>query len=151
MGNTPDKQYSSYELYTILKSVYTNKTIKPYISYTYSKNEDIKNQYILVGLSKYYKHKDINLYATLLTGYGELKYRYNPLNSSKDNSNDANSFIVGIQTGVNLPISSSVSINIKSKYLYNDYETKIEPSDTIKSSLTHSYTTNLSVGLVYGF
>jgi len=151
LGNTPDKQLNSYEVYTNLKSVYTNKTLKPYMSYTYSYNKDIKNQYILIGLSKYYTHKELKLYAGLLTGYGELKYKYNPLNSSKDNDYKANSLILGVQTGVNLPLSPSIALNVNAKYLYHDYKTSLEPNDTTKASITYKYTSSLGVGLLYKF
>ena len=151
LGNEPDKTFSSYELYTVLKSVYTNKTIKPYISYTYSSNTDLKHQYVLVGLNKYYKHNTLDLYAGVLAGYGQLDWRYNPLNSSKDNTYNAYSFIGGIQAGIEYPLENNLALNINAKYLYHDYETKLEPSASARSTLTHDYTASFGVGLSYKF
>ena len=151
LGNTPDKKYSSYELYTRLCSIYTNETLKPYISYIYSTNDELKHQYILLGLNKEYKYKELILNATLLAGYGELKYKYNPLISSKDNNYKASSFLVGLQTGIELPLNDKLSLSLSVKYLYHNYETKLEPTTTASSNLENKYTTSVGAGVVYKF
>ncbi|MBD3841999.1 MAG: hypothetical protein IE909_08970 [Campylobacterales bacterium] len=53
---------------------------------------DLKHQYILAGLNKYYH----NSYAGFLLGVGELKYRYNPLNNSKTNDYTTTSPMIGL-------------------------------------------------------
>jgi hypothetical protein len=149
LGNTPDEQFSSYEIYTLL-----NKDIlgmKPYISYTYSINDDLKHQYILVGLNKYYTHDKIDLYAGILLGYGELKYRYNPLNNAQNTNIDANSIVAGLQLGAQYPITNKYSVTLNTKYLVHDYQTQLKPSSSSHSTLEHKSTSVISVGLNYSF
>ena len=149
LGNTPDEKLNALEIFT----TYKNKIygMKPYLSYTYSSNKELKHQFILAGLNKYYSHDKLDLYAGVLAGYGELKYRYNPLNNSKDNNEDANSLIAGIQLGVTYPFNENISMGVNGKYLVHDYETKLAPSDAASSSLEHDKTTVLSIGINYSF
>lgn len=154
LGNEPDKSFNQVEVFTTLNPICDmskKKNMKPYLSYTYSSNTDLKHQYILAGINKYYTHSTITYYTGTLVGYGQLDWRYNPLNSSKDNNYDANSFIVGIQGGVEYPIQTNLSLNLNAKYLVHNYDTQLEPTNTVKSTISHDSTTSLSVGLVYRF
>ena len=145
LGNTPDETFNSYEIYTILKQNISG--MKPYLSYTYSSNDDLKHQYGLVGLNKYYKY----LYAGILAGYGELKYKYNPLNSSKENDYRAHSFIGGIQAGIEYKLSNSLAFNLNTKALYHDYDTNLNPNNTAIATISHNTTTSFGIGLKYSF
>ena len=138
LSNKPDKKFQSYELFYISnKDILNIKDLKPYLSYTYSKNDELKHQYLLVGLNKYYAFKDIVLYGGLLAGYGELKWKYNPLNNSLDNDYSANSFMAGIQTGIDYPIYKNWIIGLNLKYLAHSYKTTLQPDNTSLSHIKH--------------
>jgi hypothetical protein len=149
LGNEPDETFNSYEFYGTLKQELLN--MNPTLSYTYSSNDDLKHQYLLVGLTKYYKLEKARLYAGLLGGYGELKYKYNPLNNSKENDYTANSLVGGIQAGLEYPISQTVAFNINTKVLYHNYDAKLNPNNTATAELSHNTTTLIGVGLGYKF
>lgn len=152
LGNEPDKNFTSYELFTTLEGVFSNEEIKPYISYTYADNSELKHQYILAGVNKYYMPSDsLKLYAGVLVGYGELSWKYNPLNNSKDNDHKATSAMVGVQAGVNYPLFSSLSLNLNLKALAHNYEAELNPNDTATAQIKHKYTTTAMVGIAYAF
>ena len=153
LGNNPDKNFGSVELYATLSGVYKREDLKPYISYTYSQNDDLEHQYLLVGLNKYYSipNTKLDLYAGALVGYGQIDWRYDPLNSSKNINSDANSFIGGLQIGANYPVGSNLSIGINAKYLIHNYETTLNPSAGVLASINHKNTSQVSLGLMYSF
>ena len=158
LGNTPNESFTSYELYTTLKplsDICKEKNMKPYIGYTYSDNSDLKNQYLLLGLNKYYQHtvsnKELNLYAGLVVGYGELNWKYDPINSAKDKTKNASSLIGGIQLGIDYPIANNISLGVNTKYLVHNYKTNLNPSDSVSSTIEHKDTLSLSLGLSYKF
>lgn len=150
LGNTPDKSFNSYELFTTIKNLEIYN-MKPYISYTYSSNDELKHQYLLAGLNKYYNHDKINLYAGALVGYGQLDWKYDPINNAKDKNVDANSFIAGIQLGFEYPLNTKLSLGFNSKYLIHNYETNLNPTNTISSTIEHKDTLSLSFGVNYSF
>jgi len=145
LGNTPDETFNSYELYGTLKQDIFG--MKPYLSYTYSSNDDLKHQYILVGLNKYYHY----LYGGIVVGTGEMKWRYNPLNSSSDNDYITTSLLGGIQVGIEYKITNSIALNLNTKVLYHNYDTKLNPSTTATAEITHNTTTSFGMGLKYSF
>ena len=149
LGNTPNKNFNSYEVFGEFKNKIYGMT--PYISMSHSFNTDIEHQYILTGLNKYYNHNKLDLYAGVLMGYGQMEWKYNPLNNSKDNNEDANSLIAGLQMGINYPINNKFSLGINGKYLVHNYETKLNPSTGINSTIEHKYTSSLGVGFIYKF
>ena len=153
LGKTPDESFDSIEVYMTVNNLFERNDIKPYLSYNYSKNDDLKHQYVLLGLNKYYNPKDTKsvLYAGVLGGYGELRWKYDPLNSSKNTNVDAASFMAGIQLGMNYPLSSNVSLGLNGKYLFHDYETKLNPSTGVFSKINHEDTSVISLGLEYKF
>lgn len=154
LGNEPDESFNSYEIYTTLKpltSICKDKNMKPYLSYTYSSNDDLKHRYILAGVNKYYKHNKISLYAGALFGYGQIDWKYDPLNSSKNINVDANSFIGGIQGGLNYPLTNSFSMGINTKFLIHNYETVLNPSTGVNSTIEHKTTSSIMLGLNYKF
>lgn len=154
LGNTPDKSFNTYEIYTTLNPIMDmckKYNMKPYISYTYSSNDDLKHQYLLAGVNKYYNHNSLELYAGALGGYGQIDWKYDPLHSSKNINADANSFIGGLQIGANYLINEKLSIGINSKYLIHDYQTQLKPSDGVYSTIEHDSTSNISFGLEYRF
>ena len=124
--------------------------MKPYLSYTYSSNTDLKHQYILAGVNKYYKHNIIQYYVGVLGGYGQLKWKYDPLNSSAKRDYEATSFIVGLQGGLDYPINDKFSLGLNAKYLFTDYETNLKTTNA-SSSIEYNKTTSISVGLSYSF
>jgi len=151
LGNQPDTSFSSIEVYTTLNGVFEKEDIKPYISYTYSSNSELQNQYLLVGLNKYYKQNKYDLYAGILGGYGQLKWQYNPLNSTTDNKYDANSYLVGLQGGLEYPLNDTLAIGFNAKYLYNQYKTHLYPTSTTYSTIEHEPSITLSLGISYRF
>lgn len=154
LGNTPDESFSSIEVFTTLNPVSEickKYNMKPYLSYTYSHNADLKHNYLLAGANKYYEHNKISLYSGLLLGYGQMDWRYDPLNSSKSKNEDANSFIAGIQAGALYPVSNKLSLGLNGKYLIHDYETKLNPSSGISSKIEQKRTYGVSLSLAYKF
>ena len=150
LGNNPDKTFNTFELFSTLTGL-EKYDMKPYISYTYSSNEELKHQYLLLGLNKYYKIKKVDFYAGILLGYGELKYKYNPLNNTKENDFNSSSIIGGIQAGIEYPFNNNLSLNINTKYLGHNYETILAPNSTTSAELKHHSTSSLSIGLKYSF
>lgn len=158
LGNTPDESFNSYEIYTTLNPILdTCKTynMKPYIGYTYSSNSELKHQYLLAGINKYYNHtvanKELSLYAGVLVGYGQIDWKYDPLNNSSSKNVDANSLIAGIQLGANYPINEKYSVGLNTKYLVHNYETDLNPSSGVSSTIEHKDTISFSLGISYKF
>lgn len=154
LGNEPDESFMSYEVYATLKpmkEICKNKNMKPYLSYTYSSNDDLKHRYILAGINKYYKHDKASLYAGALLGYGQLDWKYDPANTSKNINADANSFMIGAQVGFDYPINSNISLGLNGKYLLSNYETKLNPSAGVSSTIEHKNISSLSFGISYRF
>jgi hypothetical protein len=86
LGNEPNESFNQVEVYSTLKpimQVCKDNNLKPYISYSYSKNDDLKHQYILAGVNKYHSYQKSNLYAGVLAGYGQLDWQYDPINKAK--------------------------------------------------------------------
>lgn len=153
LGNEPDKSFNSIELFTTVKGLCTNDSRKPYISYTYSKNDDLKHQYLLVGLNQYYSPAStkLSLYAGPLVGYGRLTWRYDPLNSSQNEKKNADSFLGGVQAGVSYPITRSFSLGLNGKYLFTGYKTELDPSSSVSSTIKHKQLSTVSLSLGYSF
>lgn len=150
LGNKPDKNYDSFEIFSTYKNVFENNTLKPYLSYSYSLNDEFKHQYLLFGVNKYYKQNSFDIYAGLLGGFGQLKWDYNPVGARNVDSK-ASSFILGLQAGVDFPLTNKWSLGVNTKYLIHDYETKIEPNNTSKALITHDDTITLGLNLSYKF
>lgn len=151
LGSIPDETFTSYEVYTTfnpLSSLCKEMNMKPTVSYSYSVNSHLKHQYILAGFNKYYRN---NSYAGILLGYGELKYKYNPLNNSKNNDYATTSAVIGIQTGYDYPLSSSLSLGVNLKALYHNYDAFLNPNNTATANLEHDYTLKVSVGIGWRF
>lgn len=153
LGTEPDKSFNSIELFTTLKGICTNDSRKPYISYTYSKNDDLKHQYFLIGLNQYYTPvpTKLNLYAGVLAGYGQLTWKYDPLNSSQNEEKNANSFLGGVQLGISYSLTQSFSLGLNSKYLLSDYKTDLDPSSSVSSTIKHDRLSSLALSLEYSF
>lgn len=149
-----DKSFNAYEIYTTLNpisDICKKYNMKPYISYTYSTNSDLKHQYLLAGVNKYYNHNSFELYAGVLGGYGQIDWKYDPLYSSKDTNVDANSFIGGLQIGMNYLLTDKLSLGINSKYLIHNYQTNLKPSNGVYSTIEHDSTASVSFGVGYSF
>jgi hypothetical protein len=155
LGNNPDKTYNSAEVYTTLNPISEfckENNIKPYFSFTYSKNSELNHKYLLAGLNKEYKaSKKVDIYGGLLAGYGKLKWKYNPLNSTIDNDYKATSAIGGLQVGSDYALTEKVSVGINSKYLVHRYKTDLKPSATSTSQIKHNSTYTISLGVSYKF
>ena len=155
LWNKPDKSFNSVEIYSTLNPILQickDNSMRPYISYTYSQNSDLKHQYLLVGVNKYYNSQTTKLefYAGVLGGYGQVDWRYNPLIKSFNKNVDANSFIGGIQAGTTYPINEKFSLNLNAKYLVHNYETNLITS-VATNTIEHDSTTSLGFGLEYSF
>ena len=146
LGNEPDTLYKTIELYLALQDTHY-ENIKHYLSFNYGYNDELKHQYILGGINRYFE----NFYVGVLIGYGELTWKYDPINNAKDKNYNANSILAGIQIGYDIPLSNSISLGLNSKVLFHNYETTIEPTNEISSQITHNYTANVGVGIKYSF
>jgi len=148
LGHEIDESFRSYEIYgTFGKEIFG---MKPYLSYTNASNDDLKHQYILAGLTKYYPYKKVNFYAGVLGGYGQMKWEYNPISSS-DNKYDATAAIFGLQGGVEYSFSKNLAFNLNGKSLYHDYTTHLKPNNTASVDIEHKNTISFGMGLRYMF
>lgn len=147
----PYKNYTGLEMYSTLSGVFEEKDIKPYLSLTYLQNSDIKHKYILGGVNKYFKADMLDYYVGVVGGYGQIDWQYNPITNTRDNKYDAKSFIGGVQGGAAYPLSQKLSLQINTKYLLHNYETKLEPSNDAQSTLTHDKTLFVGIGLSWKF
>ena len=143
----PKKNYDGGELYLQFKEL--DSHLKPSLSYTYTQNSDLKHHYILGGLSKYFTQEKTKIYGGILFGYGELDWRYNPLNNSKENDYKATSFIGGFQIGSEYPINEKLSFGINGKYLFHNYETNLEPTNTTHTIIEQDRSGFIGFGLKY--
>ncbi len=157
LGNNPEQNFDTVEIFATLNpltKICKEYNMKPYLSYTYSKNNDLKHQYFLFGVNKYYTpaKTKVDLYAGVLGGYGQIDWDYDPLNSSISKNVDANSFIGGVQVGATYPLNKEISLNLNTKYLLHKYQTNLEDISTnAVSVIEHNYTSTISLGFIYSF
>ncbi|MDD2699567.1 MAG: hypothetical protein PHF17_12335, partial [Arcobacteraceae bacterium] len=83
--------------------------------------------------------------------YGELKWKYNPLNNSKSNDYTSTSLVGGIQAGIEYKLSNSLAFNLNTKALYHNYDAKLNPNNTATAVISHNTTTLIAVGMKYSF
>ena len=156
-NNNPDKTFNSIELYTTLKpilSICKEYNMKSYVSYTFNKNSELKHQYLLVGVNKYFTptiSTAFSLYAGLLAGYGQIDWSYDPLKTSTRKNVDANSFIGGIQVGSIYSLRENLSLNLNAKYLFHNYETNLKTTTPSSATIEHDSTASVAIGLGYRF
>lgn len=156
LGTNPKKSFNSVEIFTTLNPISSfckEYNIKPFASYTYSKNSTLKHQYFLIGLNKYFTiedYKKVEFYTGLLGGYGQMNWRYDPLNNSNNKNEDANSFLGGIQAGVDYSISDAISLGFNTKYLIHEYETKLKTTNA-KATMEQDSTFAIGFSLQYSF
>ena len=148
-----DDNFKTMELYTVLKPI-EEIGMNPYLSYTYSYNEQFINYYVMAGLNKYYKiSSSSKLYLGVLGGYGQMKWEFDPINGS-DNDVSTQSYILGVQGGVSIPLenlpSDKLSLDINVKYLSHEYITNLKTSATT-SQIEHYETMLAQVGISYRF
>ena len=151
LGNKPDKIYKAGEVYTTLNGLLKNSTMKPYVSLTYSTNTELKHQYLLAGVNKYYKINNLDIYAGILAGYGELTWKYDPLNSSKNKDYTSTSPMIGIQGGILFPYRKNIQIGINAKYMLSNYKTNLEPTSSISSEIIHNRVSFIGIGFNFSF
>ena len=77
------------------------KALQTYLSYTQNRSGTIENQFVLVGANKEYGVGKGKLYAGIVGGFGELKWKYNSINGTTSDAT-ANSLIAGVQAGENM-------------------------------------------------
>ena len=150
-----ERAFDSIELYTTLSPILEiGKVydIKPYISYTYSQNSELKHQYLLVGLNKYYTPliEALELYAGVVGGYGQASWKYDPLGSSINKKEDMNSFMGGVQLGASYKITKKLSLGVHGKYIFHSYETSLKTNDA-SAVLEHDSTLFVGLGVEWRF
>jgi hypothetical protein len=155
LANNPEQSFNSLELYLTLNPILDmckEYDMRPYISLTHSRNSELKHQYLLVGINKYYTQSTLplELYTGVVGGYGQIDWRYDPLNNSTRKNVDANSFIAGIQIGANYPINEKLSLGINGKYLLHNYETNLKTTNAT-ATIEQDATATISLGLEYSF
>jgi len=148
--STPDESLTSIKLYTKFNpftDLCKKYNMKPSVSYTASQNDELKHQYLLLGINKYYKLEDnYQLYTGLDLGYGELEWKDSPIKGSDNNNYTATNPMIGINGGLNYFIDNSFYIDINVEYLYHGYETKLKPTYNTRGSFKHDDTFNISLG-----
>lgn len=153
--NEPESSLFGVDFYGIFDGVFENKTLKPYVSYTYTSNEQISHQYFLGGINKYYPHDDIVYYTGAYVGWGILRWQTNPITGLiEENENEkatSNAFILGIQGGIKYPISKKLSYDFNIKAMGHDHSTIIEPSSTQSSRVDHKMSMFGGFGISYSF
>lgn len=155
LGNTPDKYFNSLELYMTLNPILEickKYDIRPYLSLSHSRNSDLAHNYMLAGFNKYYKptSSELELYAGVVGGYGQMNWRYDPLNNSTKKDADANSFIAGVQAGVSYPVAKRVSLGVNTKYLAHNYGTDLKTTNAT-ATIEQSSTIFVGLGLEWKF
>jgi hypothetical protein len=155
LGDESDDSFNSTELYTTFNTMINcckENDIRPYLSLTYSTNFDLKHQYLLAGLSKYYTPESVKLelYLGALLGYGMLDWKYDPLNNSLSKDVDANGFMGGFQLGASYPINDKFSIGLNGKYLFTDYDTELKTANA-NATITHDRWSTIAINLEYSF
>jgi outer membrane protein OmpA-like peptidoglycan-associated protein len=155
LNNKPDKSFSSIELYVTLNPMLNlckEYNIRTTLSYTYSKNSELKHQHLLAGLNKYYTPQTTKLefYTGLLLGYGQLDYKYDPLSNSTVKDINTNSPIAGLQAGVSYPVTKKLSLGLNTKYLLHNNETDLKISSAT-ATIEHKSTAFIGIGIEWKF
>jgi opacity protein-like surface antigen len=125
--------------------------MRPYVSLSYSQNSELTHYYGLVGVHKYFSIDDLKTYLGLQVGYGQLKWEYDPLESSKEVTSNTSSYITSLNAGLEYGLGSSWLLHTGIKFLYHVYETELEPTTTQKSTIENKYTVSATLGLKYRF
>ena len=150
-ANTPKSNGNILEVYAINDCKFTDdKDIKNYISLVQNRSGDIDNTLVLAGLVQELEGKEFKPYIGWLVGYGELKYNYNPLNSTATEDKKSSSMVAGLQAGAKYKIDDKLSLNINGKYLRAKYTTNLESSGTT-GNIEHNALSSFSIGLIYSF
>lgn len=112
---------------------------------TFDKN-DINNFY---ASANYIYIKNLyRPYLGVLAGYSKLKWNSNPSMILYSFENTSESFLFGLQTGIEFPISEAVSV--MAKYQFMKYEHVLDVRD-IKSAISNDCTNNFLGGIKYEF
>jgi len=148
LGTNPDKDFRNYEIFTTLEGKLP-KGLKTYISYTHNGSDTIENQFVLFGANKEYGEGKGKLYAGLVAGFGELKWKIDPVTSTTSDKT-ANSFIAGVQVGGKYDLSDRLFVNLNGKYLRHNYTTDIN-TPTSQTQIEHKATSSIALGVGYKF
>ncbi len=147
----PDGQMQQAEFYILIDGVFDDKSWKPTINYMYAQNSDLTNNMLMIGLNKYFFFDNFNLYGGVLAGTGQIKWQYNPINSTIDNDYKVTSWVGVVQAGVEYPITQNLALGLNTKYYINDYDTVLIPSAGAESEITQSHAYSLAIGLRFSF
>jgi hypothetical protein len=145
LGTTPDKNLRNYEIFGTLEGKLP-KALQTYLSYTQNRSGTIENQFVLVGANKEYGAGKGKLYAGIIGGFGELKWKYNPINGTTSDAT-ANSLIAGVQAGGKYDLSDRLFVNINGKYLKHNYGADFNGATKIE----HKTTSSVALGVGYKF
>ena len=150
LTNSPDESYTNSELYILVDGFTEDKSIKASLNYINSTNSEFKNNLLMIGINKYYKLNNYNLYAGVLVGMGHLEWKYNPLlNPTKENFTTA-SGVGAIQAGAEYKLTKNLNLGLNTKYYRSNYATSIELGDNY-SEIKHSSSYSLAFGVRYFF
>jgi len=149
--NMPEEQMLQAELYMLIGGVFDDKSWKPTVNYMYAQNSDLTNHMLMIGLNKYFYFDNFNLYGGVLAGTGQVEWKYNPINSTKDNDYKVASWVGAVQAGVEYPITKSLALGLNAKYYLHDYDTALIPSAGAESEITQSNACSLAIGLRFSF
>lgn len=148
--NLPDKSYIHGELYSYIGGIFDDTTWKPSINYMLFSNSEFNHNILMVGINKYFIYDNYNFYAGALVGAGELKWKYNPLNSHKDYSTNLTSVVGALQVGSEYQLLDSLYLGVHAKYYMHNYKLFLHQNKQ-ESSISHPNAYSISMGLRYAF
>lgn len=92
----------------------------------------------------------VNPYLGLILGKSYLNWKIDPINDSKNKDYTSQSFLYGIQTGFDYPVSKSISFSPKITYLITKHKTNLRSLPAI-SYIRHNERFNLYLGFRIAF
>ena len=141
---------------TDIKDTYT--LIEAGLGYTYNPNifttlsmqkaSNSQTELMHFLLSANYQLPDtfMNPFVGVVGGYGELKWKENPISSLQTTKDiTASSYFLGLQGGIKYPLNDSFSLYGTYQYLPTNFETVI----TNKGEIKHKTMKNLIIGVKY--
>jgi hypothetical protein len=146
-----DNRLINTEVYATFGNIFSNKNVRPTLSYIHNSNSDFKNNTLLAGVNLYIPFEQVTLYTGFLAGYGELAWDDKHISGTTKNDMKSGSAVAGLQLGMELPISDSLSFNVNAKYLMHTYDMEVFISSSSSARYSHTGTSSLSVGLKYSF
>ena len=150
LNTSPEENYTHGEIYILVDGFTEDTNIKASLNYINNSNSDIKNNILMVGINKYYKIDDYNVYTGLLLGVAHLEWRTNPMNNTTSNNYTAESIVGALQLGVEYKLDNNIALGLNAKYYISDYTTNLNIG-TREAEITSKNNHSLAFGIRYSF